>query len=210
MKYLRILRDATIELKEKRSLFLGHCRLSRSEEEAKCKLRELVDRYRDATHNCWAYRVGVSPSTEYYSDAGEPSGSAGKPILGAIRRACVADVIVVVTRYFGGIKLGMRGLIETYGMTANLVLKAAGNCLFVPTASLNVVTSYEFQRKVFSMLKPFGISEDKAVFVYDETVSFDILVPLEVLAEVEDLFSNLSSSGQIISWKRLPIVKSID
>ncbi|MDZ4182239.1 MAG: YigZ family protein, partial [Candidatus Cloacimonadaceae bacterium] len=68
----------------------------------------------DATHNCYAYVIGFDRETQYYSDAGEPSGTAGKPMLNALLSASMTNVLAIVTRHFGGIKLGVRGLIEAY------------------------------------------------------------------------------------------------
>ncbi|PKN75359.1 MAG: elongation factor [Candidatus Cloacimonetes bacterium HGW-Cloacimonetes-2] len=78
-----------------------------------------------ATHNCYAYILGSDQQVQYYSDAGEPSGTAGKPMLNALLRGELTNVLAVVTRHFGGIKLGVKGLIEAYGsVVAEAILKA--------------------------------------------------------------------------------------
>ena len=96
-----------------------------------------------ASHNCYAYRIdcGEHP-LEYYNDHGEPSGTAGKRILGAIQRLELTNTVVVITRYFGGKKLGVRGLIEAYGQCATLVLKAAGTILRVPKFQVTLQYPY--------------------------------------------------------------------
>jgi len=202
-EYFRIKKEVTIELKEKKSIFLGHCRLSRSEKEAKKQLGELTNRYKNATHNCWAYSIGFQGPREYYSDAGEPSGSAGKPILGAISSHGINDVLIVVTRYFGGIKLGVRGLIETYGRTAALALEEAGRILFIPTRSVHVILPYESQRRIFHMLKNMDISENDAQISYGESINVILPVPTKFVQQVEELFSGLLGSRQIFSWEWL-------
>nr|HPR89953.1 YigZ family protein [Synergistaceae bacterium] len=116
--------ETTVEVKINKSRFLGHVRICRSEEEVRMKLKEVCDLHKQATHNCWAYRIGEESYREYFSDDGEPAGTAGKPILGAISRLDLTNALIVVTRYFGGIKLGVRGLIEAYGSTATNALNA--------------------------------------------------------------------------------------
>ena len=117
--------DGRIEERIRRSRFIA-C-LAPCRDEAGCRgfLNDIHAAHRDATHNCWAYLLGPHPTTEYCSDDGEPSGTAGRPILGAVRRSGMVNVMVVVTRYFGGVKLGVRGLIEAYGLAAERVLAAA-------------------------------------------------------------------------------------
>ena len=124
--YLEPRENAKVELTIRRSRFIGHLRVAGSVEEAKKIIREISKEHSNATHNCWAYKVGVDFPQKHYSDGGEPSGTAGKPILGEIERANLTNAVIVVTRYFGGIKLGVRGLIEAYGQTAREAIKAAG------------------------------------------------------------------------------------
>lgn len=81
--------------------------------------------YANATHNCYAYILGDKQQTRYYSDAGEPSGTAGKPILNALIRANLTHVLAIVTRYYGGIKLGVKGLIDAYGGSVEMALADA-------------------------------------------------------------------------------------
>lgn len=104
----------------KKSRFIARVAPAASIEEALAFVRELGDP--DATHNCWAYRIG----SEYrFNDDGEPGGSAGRPILAAIDGQGLDRVIAVVTRYFGGIKLGVGGLVRAYGGTAAECLRTA-------------------------------------------------------------------------------------
>jgi uncharacterized YigZ family protein len=128
MGCIRSLRErATFEINVKRSRFIGNCVRVRDEESARSFIKEISAIFPDASHNCWAYRISsTGREVANYSDAGEPHGSAGMPILGAIDHLGLSDVTVVVTRYFGGIKLGVRGLIEAYGNTALETLKKAG------------------------------------------------------------------------------------
>jgi uncharacterized YigZ family protein len=131
--YLTIQQAATAEITVERSRFIGHCQEIAAEDAAKAFINQIRALHARATHNCYAYRIGSGGQPiEYYNDHGEPSGTAGKPILGGIQRLQLTNVVVVVTRYFGGKKLGVRGLIEAYGQTATAVLESAGIIQRIP------------------------------------------------------------------------------
>ncbi|WP_426416308.1 YigZ family protein [Aestuariirhabdus sp. LZHN29] len=108
--------SASNELEIKRSRFIGFIEPVSSREQALELLTRLRQQYPDARHHCWAYRVGSprSPSAEACSDDGEPQGTAGRPMLNVLQHQSISDVMVVVVRYFGGIKLGAGGLIRAY------------------------------------------------------------------------------------------------
>jgi len=111
--------------KEHRSVFLATLYPAGSTEEVKGLLAAHAGIFADATHNCYAYMLGAGQETQYYSDQGEPSGTAGKPILHVLLRHGLTNALLVVSRYFGGIKLGVRGLIDAYTQTAELVVAEA-------------------------------------------------------------------------------------
>ena len=114
--YLTLVETASTELKVQRSRFLGLAMPITSPEEAQTFLEDTARRYHDARHVCYGYRLGVGRSmVTRKSDDGEPSGTAGEPILTAIRQLDLTDVLVMVVRYFGGIKLGTGGLARAYG-----------------------------------------------------------------------------------------------
>jgi len=106
--------DTTYTQKIKRSRFIGHARHIDDTDQAKAFLNEIHRAYPDATHHCPAYILGKQAQTQFCSDAGEPSGTAGRPILNVLLRHDLTNIAVVVTRYFGGIQLGVPGLIEAY------------------------------------------------------------------------------------------------
>ena len=113
-------RDIDTEFTVKRSRFIGSVRTVLSAEEAAALIKDFPLLYPKANHHCWAYRVGIDSPLEHCSDAGEPAGTAGRPILGTIKRHLLDNTLIVVTRYFGGVKLGVRGLIEAYGTAAEM------------------------------------------------------------------------------------------
>jgi len=128
-EYLSIKEYKTAKLKEKGSIFIAQAFPVSSEEEAKTEIDEVKKEFFDATHHCFAFRIGKGESQVFrYSDAGEPRGTAGKPILTAIQSRNLTDVLVVVTRYFGGIKLGTGGLSRAYYES---VLKVLDECKII-------------------------------------------------------------------------------
>ena len=131
------------EIKIERSRFIGHCISATSEEEARKFIAQIRSQYADATHNCYAYRIGspLNPAM-YYHDHGEPSGTAGKPILNAILQAELHQTAVVVTRYFGGKKLGVRGLIDAYHQTAAELLELAGRKAWIEGSEIYFTVPY--------------------------------------------------------------------
>lgn len=108
-----------------RSRFIAYGYTVSTIEEIENILTELRKKYYDATHLCSAYRLGVDGAIYRADDNGEPSGTAGRPILGKIRSANLSDILVVVIRYFGGVKLGTSGLIKAYGEVTELLLHSA-------------------------------------------------------------------------------------
>lgn len=123
--YTIAIQDVEARLTIQRSRFLGYAYTVKSIEESEDILGVLRKKFFDATHVCYAYTMGIDGNLYRMDDNGEPSGTAGRPILGKIRSFQLSDVLVVVVRYFGGVKLGTGGLIKAYGETAELTLEAA-------------------------------------------------------------------------------------
>jgi len=123
--YLTIAAPAEGIYREKMSKFISFAIPVCSAQEAKAEIERIRNDYHDARHVCWAYMIGAARAEYLSSDNGEPSGTAGKPILGQINSVGVTNVVVVVVRYFGGIKLGPSGLIVAYRTAARQALDAA-------------------------------------------------------------------------------------
>jgi uncharacterized YigZ family protein len=125
--YLTIARPTRSEIKIERSRFIATVRPAESRAAAEEEYRALQREFHDANHNCYAYIIGIEAETQFrYSDDGEPSGTAGKPIYESVSTRDLTNVLVVVTRYFGGIKLGTGGLGRAYREAANVALTEAG------------------------------------------------------------------------------------
>ncbi len=123
--YLTIAAHSEAVFKDKMSKFLAFAHHVESGQDAKAVVAGYQKRFFDARHVCWAYMVGAARTDFLSSDNGEPSGTAGKPILGQINSFGLTDVVIVVVRYFGGIKLGTSGLIAAYREAARLALAGA-------------------------------------------------------------------------------------
>lgn len=127
---------------EKRSRFISYAIPVRTLEEVKERLREYRKRYFDARHVCWAYMLGPDRSTFRANDDGEPSSTAGKPILGQINSNELTDILIVVVRYFGGIELGTSGLIVAYRTAAAEAIAAAE--IEERTVDVDVTIAFEY------------------------------------------------------------------
>src|SRR6056297_786913 len=129
--YYSIGKEAESEIVIRRSRFIGSAKRVQTSQEARAFIAERSSLHSKANHNCWGYKVtqGAQNNTVevFSSDDGEPSGTAGKPIIGAIEKAKITNTTIVVSRYFGGHKLGIRGLIDAYSQAAHLAIESSGH-----------------------------------------------------------------------------------
>jgi uncharacterized YigZ family protein len=144
---------AEAEIREKGSRFLAVIGPADGEEAAKVILTEITRRYPDATHWCWAWRIG-SPPRERSSDAGEPAGTAGVPILQMLRGAGLSDVLAVVVRWFGGTKLGKGGLARAYAGAAREALAGLPVATRVSVVRLALRVPFERAGAVKRLIHP--------------------------------------------------------
>lgn len=146
---------AEAEIREKGSVFLAVIAPAASEEEARAVLDGLARRFPDATHHCWAWRLGPPPQPrERSADAGEPAGTAGMPILQVLRGAGLSDAVAVVARWFGGTKLGKGGLARAYAAATREALAGLPLAARVPTVELAVAVPYERVGAVKRLIHP--------------------------------------------------------
>ncbi|WP_439614711.1 IMPACT family protein [Shinella sp.] len=178
----------TFEQEIRKSRFRAIACPVESEAEAKTRLAEVSDTA--ATHNCWAWRIGQAYR---FSDDGEPSGTAGKPILQAIDGQALDRTLVVVTRWFGGILLGSGGLIRAYGGTAALCLRAAAKTEYVERVALSVSLGFSDLALVKARLaaQPGLVMDDEAYHDTGARVSFR--VPADKAEETGRLIVDLTS-----------------
>lgn len=145
--------ESRAEIREKGSRFLAVIGPAADEAAARARLAVLERELPDATHHCWAWRLG-SPPRERSSDAGEPAGTAGVPMLQVLRGAGLSDVMAVVVRWFGGTKLGKGGLARAYAAAVREALSGLPVAARVPTARIAVEIPYEKVGAVKRLLRP--------------------------------------------------------
>ncbi|HYX22684.1 MAG TPA: YigZ family protein [Thermoanaerobaculia bacterium] len=145
--------ESRAEIREKGSRFLAVISPAADEAAAKAMLEALARRHPDATHHCWAWRIG-EPPRERSADAGEPAGTAGVPILQVLRGAGLSDVLAVVVRWFGGTKLGKGGLARAYAAAAREAVQGLSVVSRVPTVRLVVEVPYERVGAVKRLIRP--------------------------------------------------------
>lgn len=143
--------------KDNGSRFLAFAYPVETEEEVKAIVDSLKKEYHDARHHCFAYRLGSRGERFRANDDGEPSSSAGRPILGQIDSAGLSDVLVVVVRYFGGIKLGIPGLIRAYRTAAADALTEAGSCEKISTRQYRILFDYLSMNDVMKAVKDLSL-----------------------------------------------------
>ena len=134
-----------------KSRFIAHVCPVESREEADAFLAEIREKYKDATHNVPAMVIGDKSQIQWASDDGEPQGTSGAPMVQMMVKEGLTNLIVVVTRYFGGIKLGTGGLVRAYTSSAKLGLEAAGVCSVREMAELTVKIDYPYLAKIQNM-----------------------------------------------------------
>lgn len=172
--YKTLMKRGAGEFLVSKSRFIGHGAPASTEAEALAFLAEIRQKHREASHNVYAYLLGVHMGVMRYSDDGEPSGTAGMPVLEVLRARGVTDCAVVVTRYFGGILLGAGGLTRAYAQGAAMAVDACGVGTMYPTARYLMDVDYPLLGRVEHYLKSQpAIVEDKA---FTEVVTLTLLV----------------------------------
>lgn len=178
-----------------KSRFIGYAKPVSSEDEAIDFIQEIKSKHKDATHNVYAYVIGENNNIQRYSDDGEPSGTAGVPVLEVIKKEDLRNVAVVVTRYFGGIKLGAGGLVRAYTKGAKIGLDAGLIVEKVLFKIIKVRIDYTLYGKVENeLLKYEYIIKD---VLYDDAVNIIILCETENVEKLINFLIELTSSRMI-------------
>lgn len=181
--YKTLLEGGTGEIVEKKSRFIATVRLVETEEEALAFIEEMKKKYWDARHNCYVYSVGMNREYTRCSDDGEPSGTAGRPMLDVILGEDIYNVAVVVTRYFGGILLGTGGLVRAYSKAVQEGLRGSRIIEKQYGISLEVTTDYTGIGKI-----QYIAGERKLPILdseYTDKVVMKLLVPAGDVASVQ-------------------------
>lgn len=210
-----VYKGASAEIVEKKSRFIGETYPVTSEEEALEYLEKVKKQFWDARHHCWAYVIGEQQPLERFSDDGEPSGTAGKPILEVIRGRRLTNTLVVVTRYFGGTLLGTGGLVRAYTKASQEALEVSTIITRISGVKLKITTDYTGigkiqyilgQRKIPILASEYTEKVETEVLVSDEEVKMIIAEITEGTngqAEIEKVMkcSFAEVEGEYLVWE---------
>ena len=196
---ITLFEPAETRFEEKKSVFIGFAAPIHSEEEAMSYLKETRKKYPDATHHVWAYLL-KDGALARYSDDGEPQGTAGVPVLEAIKKKGITDVVVIVTRYFGGTLLGAGGLVRCYTKSAHEAIEAGKIARYESFAELEILCDYSDYQRIQKELSGFGTLVDRVDFA--ENVLMKVAVPLTDLdpfcrrmSEITNARAKIEKSG---------------
>jgi uncharacterized YigZ family protein len=184
--YLTVPERAQAEFEVKGSEFVGHVAPAESVDVAEAFVSEVREAYADATHNVPAYRVPAGEGDmlrEWSSDDGEPTGSAGKPALNVLVQRDLRNVVAVVTRYYGGVNLGVGGLARAYARGVSDAVDTAGVVEERPHERVEITVDYDDSGTVRGILESTGVEFDAT---YEVRVTFDVRVPVDDADELRD------------------------
>lgn len=175
ISYNTILHQTNAEFTEQRSRFIGHIKPVKSESEAIEFINNIKSKYWDAKHNVYAYSL-LEPHIVRYSDDGEPQGTAGLPILEILNKLNLTNVVIVVTRYFGGILLGTGGLVRAYSQSAKTVITSAKIITMHMCKNLKISCDYNLYGKLSSLILSLGGIIDNTVFSDIVEIEFHVKI----------------------------------
>ncbi|WP_230656324.1 YigZ family protein [Psychrobacter sp. I-STPA10] len=195
MTYQTLAKAVTARLEIKKSEFIAYAYPVNNREQAMFHVEQLREKYPDARHHCWAYIIGDPNNTTSagFDDDGEPNGTAGRPILNVLQHKAIGNIIIIVVRYFGGIKLGAGGLTRAYAGSAQAVVDVMRLTPYVPMTEVKIETDFANESQIRYLVENVGGE------VTD--VSYSKVVILQVsLAECEvaTLDESLGGLGEII------------
>ncbi len=183
------------EEKIKKSTFIGNLIHIESLQQARDFIHEINKLHPQANHNCPAYILGKNGDIPFSSDAGEPSGTAGKPILNVLQKHELSNVCLVVTRYFGGIKLGVRGLIDAYSYIADKTIELGHKTPIIDYFYYECQMSYDYYNIFLHKTQAFELEILDTIFT--EYVIIKIMVSEYINNDFNDFITDLQNSGKL-------------
>lgn len=196
MGYKTLKGHGCAEYEEKKSVFIGNAARVESEEEAREFISKIKAKHKEARHNVFAYSLGKNCEIQRYSDDGEPQGTGGIPVLEVVKRNNITDVVVVVTRYFGGVLLGASGLVRAYSKAASLAVKEAATIEKVNGVLLKIQIDYDLHGKIeYSFNKNHWQIEDTE---YSDKVALSILCEKEVLNTIKEELIQITNNKFVV------------
>lgn len=181
-----------------KSTFIGYAKPIKTEDEAIEFVNEIKKKHKDATHNVWAYTVGENMNIQRYSDDGEPQGTAGIPTLEVIKKENLRDVVVVVTRYFGGVKLGAGGLVRAYTKGAKIGIEAGIVIEKVKYTEVKIKIEYTQLGKIQNEIMNLGFTVKDTL--YSEDVEIIVYSKVEDAQSLKDKMIDITSGTANISF----------
>lgn len=205
IQYKTIEKEAHAELIIEKSRFIAYVKPVASREEGEAFIASIRSMHKTASHNVPALVVGDKFQLQWASDDGEPQGTAGAPMVQMLVKEGITNVAIVVTRYFGGIKLGTGGLVRAYTSSAKQGLEAAGICQVREAASLQFKVDYSCLSKIQNLAQGgrFSIEE----IIYEELVTLKVAVKMAAADEIKALFMNLTSGNAVLLTESTELIK---
>ena len=190
---------AVAEIEEKKSRFIASVKPVSTEEDAVGFINQLKSKYWDATHNVYSYFIGGNNIIQRFSDDGEPSGTAGMPVLEVIKRMGVQNLVVVVTRYFGGTLLGAAGLIRAYSKAASVGIDAAGIAIEKLCTRVGIIIEYTLFGKVQNLLITGGYTIEN--IIYEQDVEIIVFIPTDDVEGFLKLIEETTNARAIVEQR---------
>ncbi len=206
IRYRSIKKEALAEHIIEKSRFIAHARPVETKEDALDFFEQIRSEHKSATHNVPAYVIGEKSHLQWASDDGEPQGTSGAPIVQMLVKEGLTNIAVIVTRYFGGIKLGTGGLVRAYTGAAKAAIQAAGVCNVKEMNTLSVKLDYSFLGKLQNLADSslFTINNVK----YEDKVIIDLSMEPEKWDEVLSMLSNLTGGQFTELGTRQELIKT--
>lgn len=198
--FITLSEETRIEYVIEKSRFIATAMPCKTEEEVRAFFERITKEFWDASHNCTAYALGPRQEQQRSSDNGEPSGTAGKPILEVLKKTGITDTAIVVTRYFGGIKLGAGGLIRAYSHSAAEVLQVAPKLENAPRQLMYCTVPYNQYGVIERYTTDHGLHVEPE---FGEVVTLTLFIPPSDVASVQDTITNLTDGTA--QWVEGPI-----
>lgn len=189
--YYTVKGEGAHEIQIQKSRFIGHVQRTETEEEAQNFIQKIKKEHHAATHNCSAYLIGEHDQIQKANDDGEPSGTAGVPILEVLKKKGLKDTTVVVTRYFGGIKLGAGGLIRAYSKSTSEALNEVGIVHRQLMQEVKITADYTLLGKLENELRQSAYFLDRIEYL--EHVELYIYVPIDEVTVFTNWIVDLTS-----------------
>lgn len=195
MSYQTLKRAVTARLEIKKSEFIAYAYPVISREEAMFHVEQLREQYPDARHFCWGYIIGDPDNTTSagFDDDGEPSGTAGRPILNVLQHKSIGNVIIIVVRYFGGIKLGAGGLTRAYAGAAQAAVDEMTLNPYVPMAQIQILAEFATEAQCRYMIESLGGRIDDVAYSKQVTLTATL-----AQADIESLKERLAMDGRVL------------